>query len=459
MLPAESADGIVSRSRLSPKERFAIERCGKLSETVKIGRRSFIGRGVAALGVGTIGKMAWAEMAKHPLAGSKLPKWEKGHFRIHVLYTGRGESTFLVMPDSTSMLIDCGDYTFGGPDVVPHLPNNSRRSGEWMCRYVLAENPNGRKVDYFMLSHYHSDHSGGPPFSAGRSPNGKYDLSGMGQAIDLLDFGKFIDRSWPNVNDPAPRPDSFDDHTVKLVREVYAEVERRGIPVEKFRLEKGSDQIRLLHGGCPKFSFTPLCANGLILRRDGTILDLGKLSGPNGTRARFGENSLSIGLVMSFGDFRYYTGGDFAGVGRRPDGAHVNFEDCLAKECPQVDVAKANHHGTGTHPVSLVKAQHARLVLAGVWHHAHMLRSTMRNFAQAKWPCLYAPGIFPARRRKADAAETWSKDMAPESFNGAHAVVDVAPDGKTYRLMMVDASNENRTILGAYDFKTSLKSV
>ena len=49
------------------------------------------------------------------------------------------------------------------------------------------------------------------------------------------------------------------------------------------------------------------------------------------------------------------------------------------------------------------------------------------------------------------------KDVAPESFAGAHAVVDVEPDGKAYRLMMVTAADESYRILGAYDFKTSKK--
>lgn len=417
-------------------------------------RRDFIGGGIAALGMGASVLDAWAEMARHPLAGKTLPKWEKGHFRISVLFNGRGETTFLVFPDGTSLMIDCGDYVFGGRDVVKHLPDDSRRAGEWTARYVLRENPNGRKVDYFLLTHYHSDHAGSGKFSAGRGANGKYSVSGIGQAMDLLDFGTFIDRSWPDVNDPAPRNDNFDDWTVKHVKEVYAEAERRGIKVERFRLEKGSDQIRQLHGGGGGFSFTPLCARGEILKRDGTVLDLGKFDRP---RSKFGENELSIGFILSLGDFRYFTAGDFQGGVKGADGKRVEIEDILAAECPRVDVAKANHHGHHSMPDKLVDALRARLVLAGVWHQAHMTRDAMRRLAKGGWPCLCAPGLFPEKRRKADEAEAWMKDVAPESFAGAHAVVDVAPDGKTYRLMMVTAADESGTILGAYDLTTTRK--
>jgi hypothetical protein len=418
-------------------------------------RRAFLGKGIATLGVGALGADIWAEMTRHPLAGSTLPRWEKGHLRISMLYNGRGEAAFLVFPDGTSMLIDCGDYASAG---VPPRPDTSRRAGEWTARYILAENPNGRKVDYFLLSHYHSDHAGALPFSAGRGANGKYSLSGIGQAIDFLDFTTFIDRSWPNVDDPAPRPDRFDDRVIQHLKEVYAEAQRRGVRVEKFRLEKGSDQIRPRHGRCPAFSVTPLCANGLVLRRDGTLLDLGTLPGQKRPRSKFEENPLSIGFVVSLGDFRYFTAGDFSDGVKGENGTPTDVEAALAAECPQVDVAKANHHGFHAMPVSLVKALQARVILAGVWHCEHMNRPTLRRLADAStWPCLYAPGIIPDRRRRAEAAEAYMKNFAPESFQGVHAVVDVMPDGASYRLFMVGASDEKRRVLGAYDFMTTPK--
>ena len=417
----------------------------------------FIKCGLAAAGAGPVGLGAWAEMARHPLVGTTLPKWEKGHFRISTLYNGRAETAFHVFPDGTSLLIDCGDYTFGGRDVTPHMPDDSRRVGEWTARYILRENPFGRKVDYFLLTHYHSDHAGRPAFGARKSASGKYWRSGIGEAMDFLDFGTFIDRSWPDMSDPEPRGDGFDDGTVGHMRLVYEEALRRGAKVERFRLEKGSDQIRLLHGGCKSFGFKPLCARGCILRRDGSVCDLGRLAEPKGTRAKLGENPLSIGMVLSLGDFRYFTAGDFSGRVKKADGTWAEIEDVLAPECPQVDVAKANHHGHHSMPVALVNALKARVVLAGVWHAQHMNRPTMRRLAQASWPCLYAPGMFPKLRREADAAEPWMKDVAKEAFEGVHTVVDVAPDGASYRLMMVSAADESARIVGAYDFKTSVK--
>jgi hypothetical protein len=174
-------------------------------------------------------------------------------------------------------------------------------------------------------------------------------------------------------------------------------------------------------------------------------------------RSKYGENALSIGFVLSLGDFRYFTAGDFQGAVKLADGSRAEIESLLAEECPQVDVAKLNHHGHHSMPMPLVNALKARVLLAGVWDGQHTTRDTMRRFAKAGHPYLCASGLLPASRRKEDAAEAWMKDFAQESFAGAHAVVDVEPDGKSYRLMMVTAADESFRILGAYDFKTAKK--
>ena len=407
-------------------------------------RRQFIGGAFAAAVLaarGAMGAEAAADAAK-ALVGGKLPKWEKGHFRIHAIYTGRSEATLLVFPDSTSMLIDCGEFTCR---ETPHLPEGGMSAGEAICRYIMLNNPNGRKVDYFALTHYHTDHTGERHLPKPRSANGKYSLSGMGRAIDMLDFTTFIDRSWPDMNDPAPRKDGFDHGSVLNTREVFEEAVRRGIKVEKFRLEKGSDQIRLMHGGSDMFSFTPLCARGRILRRDGSILKLSDIPG-NPPLEKTGENPLSVGMIFSHGPFRYFTAGDFEGK---------RNETALAAECPRVEVVKANHHGHKTMCVALLDALRPKVTLACCWHRQHMESQTMNNYAAAKHPGLVATGFFPPSRKKEKGAEKYLHLIAKESFSPSTAVIDVEPDGKHYTLMMTDARRLDGDITGAYRFETS----
>lgn len=429
---------------------------------MKMDRRGFIGAAAAATLAQSL--PSWAQQAAkgaaHPLAGKKLPAWKRGSMRITIHYTGRSESTFAILPDSTSLLIDCGEYVYrdgaGANRQMPFAPKGLT-AGEAICRSILRDNPNGKKVDYFVLTHYHSDHAGSlkcgiGPWPRAKGGKGGYAVCGMGRAIEMLDFGTMIDRSWPDMNDPAVRAPDFDDGTPAHAKAVYEEAAGRGIKVERFRLEKGSDQIRPLHGGFEGFGYTPLCARGLVLKRDGSVLDLGGpgFHGGRLPRSKFPENPLSVGFVLSYGDFRYYTAGDFE------DPA---FEDALAAECPRVDVAKCNHHATNTMSVNLVKALDASLWLTGgCWHPAHTGRSSMRRMNAGWRPgSVVAPGFFPVKRRKEDAAEPWLGNLAKECFKPCHTVVDVAPGGASYTLAMVDASVEDGLVLGAYDFKTTRK--
>ena len=86
--------------------------------------------------------------------GKLATRWEPGHYQVHFIYTGRGESMFHIFPDGTSMLVDCGDSMrfHNTPAEVPLLPDLSRRAGEWVARYVARVNPRGHVVNENGLS-------------------------------------------------------------------------------------------------------------------------------------------------------------------------------------------------------------------------------------------------------------------------------------------------------------------
>lgn len=94
--------------------------------------------------------------AKDAEVGKAWKGWKKGQFQIHLIYTGVSESMFLIFPDGTTMLLDCGDHNAIGRGklAVPVLPNPDRHAGEWISRYVLRVNPQKDYVDYMMLTHY-----------------------------------------------------------------------------------------------------------------------------------------------------------------------------------------------------------------------------------------------------------------------------------------------------------------
>ena len=179
-------------------------------------RRNFIKASAAATAALMLDwEKAFALGTKAPEVGKAWKGWKKGHFQVHFIYTGVGESMFMIFPDGTSMLLDCGDHDVvsrsqaRGRVPLPLLPGGSRHAGEWIARYVLRVNPGHDKVDYMMLSHYHTDHGGGRDFYSGIKPGTEdYRLSGFSEAAEYLSFGKAFDRGYPTMNEPIPIPHS-----------------------------------------------------------------------------------------------------------------------------------------------------------------------------------------------------------------------------------------------------------
>ena len=136
--------------------------------------------------------------SRHPLVGKRLAAWQPGEFQVHFIYTGVAESMFWILPDGTTMLLDCGDHPAWtrGKKAVWILPNGKRNAGEWIARYVARVNPSQTYVDYMMLSHHHDDHGGCDNWGAGtRDWDGqKLSVSGFLQAADTLKFGVAFDR-------------------------------------------------------------------------------------------------------------------------------------------------------------------------------------------------------------------------------------------------------------------------
>jgi beta-lactamase superfamily II metal-dependent hydrolase len=73
----------------------------------------------------------------------QLQAWTKGMLDIHFINTGRGNASFLVFPDGTTMLIDAGDMNAAESEKVnyplkvsPALPNDSQRPGQWIAAYI-----------------------------------------------------------------------------------------------------------------------------------------------------------------------------------------------------------------------------------------------------------------------------------------------------------------------------------
>lgn len=425
-------------------------------------RRHFIAGGVSSCAMApwtALFAKAFAAGAKHQAAGRQLAPWRKGHFQIHFIYTGVTESVFLIYPDGTSLLIDCGDIAAHkrGKYAVPILPGLERHAGEWIARYIRRVNPRREKVDYMLLTHYHSDHGGGRGNHAGLAPNGEYYLSGFGQAMEYLSFGKAIDRAWPTFDDPLPRRMEDDSWMLAHMQGVYRELERRGTVVERFRLEKGGDQLRPMHGGATGFGIRPLCANGRILMPDGTVRDLyAGFIARTKTRS-VNENAMSIGMKFTYGPFGFYTAGDFEDLQRQSDGSVWEIEEAMAETVGRATVAKVNHHGNKSMCEKLVAALRSQVYVGCIWDWFHVDDATMTRLADRSLydgERLLCPGILTKERRIRDAMRPWLKDVPEACFEGAHVVVDVPHGGKRFSVSLVSAADESMRVASCITMRT-----
>ncbi|MBR5703012.1 MAG: MBL fold metallo-hydrolase [Bacteroidales bacterium] len=392
------------------------------------------------------------------LVGRTWPGWKEGEFQIHFIYTGVAESMFLIFPDGTTMLLDCGDFDAlaRGAKAVPLLPSADRHAGEWIARYVARVNPAVTDVDYMLLTHYHNDHAGSDRFYADKIVrDGKeYPLSGFSQAAQTLSFRKAIDRSWPDYDTSLKWADP---DTVGLMRDFYAYMqEHRGMEIEKFRLG-ATDQIVQTHDPVkyPSFQVRNICANGCIAYPDGHIKDLFEAKKNAGKQVK-SENAMSLGMVFSYGPFRFYTAGDFSAKFKDPDGTPRFIEDDMAEVCGSVNVAKVNHHGHNSMSRKLVGALRPQVWVSCVWDQLHNLPPCMELLSDRSiYPGdrIICPTIMPAERRAKDGDAVWMKDVAKASYEGGHVVVNVEKGGRRYSVSYLTASDESMLVRSVLHFK------
>lgn len=404
----------------------------------------------------------YARGMKDITSGRKWPGWTEGHFQVHFIYTGVAESLFFILPDGTTMLLDCGDHDALGRGelAVPVLPGPWRHSGEWISRYVRRVNPHGRNVDYMMLSHYHNDHCGCRTFNAGMvRRNGRdYPLSGFSQAAEYLHFSRAIDRCWPDYSDPLPlveNPSEGYPHMKDFYEYMQSE---RGLRIEKFQVGQ-MDQVRQLHdaGKYPDFFVRNICGNGRICGEDGVIRDLYAERIKREHPKELSENGMSLGMIFGYGPFRFFTAGDFSDRWSLEDGSLFRIEDALADICPEVDVAKLNHHGHNSMSRKLVKALSARVWVSCVWDQLHNLDKVMERLSdRSLYPGerVICPGIMPSRRREAASGKSWLDFLDPSSFEGGHIVLDVEPGGLEYSVSYLSAEDESMSVRSVMHFHT-----
>ena len=400
---------------------------------------------------------------KQPEVGTPWRAWQEGEWDMHAIFTGRGESTFHIFPDGTSMLLDAGDFRY--EKSVKQLPDESRRAGEWVTRYILRVNPAGKHVDYVMLSHFHSDHGGeetkGSEKTEGREPN--YTLSGIPQVGETVKFDIGFDRGYPDYATPRVVNES---ECTNFRRFTEWKVKQGELTMEEFRVG-ALDQIKLRKKpDAYDFHVRNLSRNGTLWvgendadKVPGVVLtdeaaktvDFFKLNPKNAAQNWINENSLSLGMRMDYGPFRFYTAGDLSWPLKGADDQPVQLEGLVGKVTGPVDVCKVNHHAYKDAMVpEFVREVRPRVFIQHVWDQLHIQDNTMTNMASTE---LYAgerivcPTCFPPERAELYKDAPWLPVVAK---HGGHVVVRVFDGGRQFKVYYLTANDESMTIKAVY---------
>ena len=176
--------------------------------------------------------------------GQPLPQWQEGVLDIHAINTGSGECTFFILPDGTTMLVDAGDlYKNKKANRVPVRPTSESIPYKVYGSYIKYFLPQGHSmIDYFVLTHFHTDHMA--YMGDGRTNNaaGGYAYAGpMGLYSDIK-FDKAIDRRYPDYSSDVEDDSTNASPNCRTAFSSFLDYNARAFGLKAERFQIGTDK-------------------------------------------------------------------------------------------------------------------------------------------------------------------------------------------------------------------------
>lgn len=404
------------------------------------------------------------------VVGEPLPVWQKGWLDIHSINGGRGESFFYIFPDGTTMLVDAAgaaNNEVTGDTGIDSRPGPMFSSGwvinKYLSHFLPAVSEGG--LDYFMASHYHSDHIGqwrkdyndfnwatvnsdGVRVYVHNLSNGGFMLNGVAEVGITFPIKKIIDRgpledrasnlySATSINANYHNYLNFIDWSSRANHTVR----------ETFKVGR-NDQIVPVHDAAsyPSFSIRAIAGAGNIWTGSGTSVKTDYVPSREELLEHafssdwdVNENIFSLVFVLSYGAFDYFSGGD---IQYSDNGKYSwkHIEAPISKVVGKVEVMKACHHtSSDCNSSALLKALCPDVFVDGVWtKNQPNLATLQRVFAASPDVRIFLTNLAQSR---IDGLKASGIETSRFAGVGGHVVVRVAPGGSEFWVFMVDDSN------------------
>ena len=364
-----------------------------------------------------------------------LPTWEEGYLDIHHINTGRGNSTFLVLPDGTTMLIDAGDNNRVDERAVSSKPDSTITAAECIVNYIKHFMPvkHGKYIDYCLFTHFHSDHLGA--VFERKVSNKNYYLTGITEVHQLLPIRKIVDRGYQYMC-PGETNETFLNYK-RFIDYISLNDRTKVEPFDVGTFRQFS-LIYLPDEYDTQFNIQNIYANGQLWignKKKYLFPELETLKKDFFPR----ENMLSCVIKMTYGNFAYYTGGDIPGFPKVGMPTWHDVESAVAQEVGHVEVAVLNHHGyEDTTNETFISSLSPQVFVVQTWNAAHLNHAVLnRILSKRLYP--YNRDVFVTNVHPAAKIVTGNLINKLKSTQG-HVLIRVEEGGKRYWVYVLDDS-------------------
>jgi beta-lactamase superfamily II metal-dependent hydrolase len=394
--------------------------------------------------------------ARTQRVGESFSPWQPGLLDIHHIATGRGNASFIQMPDGTTLVVDVGASMTNDEEIAIPRPNKQLRPGQWVARYIKRHANKGEnaKVDYLLVTHIHPDHMGDVNANSPWSSFGKYRLGGVTDLAEEISIGCVLDRGFKDYIHIKPLYQvPFTENYLAYL----ADRASKGLCVESV-VVGSNHQIKPLNDhSTGSFEVRNVASSGFVWSgiaqetRNHVPSGLTATDAPN-------ENMASVAIKLNYGKFSYLTAGDLTSYTHDGELPWQDIFTAVSKVVGKVDVASAPHHGM----FDGLSAESVRQLKPRVWviQSWHLSHPDMLQLERMQSQRLYkGPRDIVATNIMRETFLTQKRLMRNLKSTEGHVIIRIYPGGHDYQVFVTENKDESDKILWMSDkYKSGLVS-